>query len=70
MAAQRAGREHGRQNVGGTTRKATASRFSSTTIRLPNKINKDCSRLQSIADARKSGHSSKHLNFSTFAYSP
>jgi len=51
IAAQRTGREHGRPNVGGTTQKATAQRFSSTTIRLPNTPGKQCSALQSITES-------------------
>jgi hypothetical protein len=49
MAAQREGRENGRQTVGGTNQKATAPRFSSTPIRLPNGVVKPCSAQQSNA---------------------
>jgi hypothetical protein len=59
MAAHREGRANGRPNVGGTTQQATAQRFRSTMIRLPNGFVKHCTVLQANSSPPEAVHPSK-----------
>ena len=52
-------RKEGGMSVG-YIKKATAQRFSSTTIRLPNATGKHCSTLQSVTEPTETAHPSKY----------
>jgi hypothetical protein len=63
MAAQPEGRQKGRRHVGGLDQPATAQRFRSTPIRLPNGVVKHCSALQSIMIPEEAAHPAKRPAF-------